>query len=309
MKYRIRLIVVTLLIMLTVPLLIPAVAQDTDLDALTFEITGPVSFGDDGSIMVDGVIVAPAGAFNPSTLKEGDIVIVVGYLLNNDTLQAISLVYVSDDSNDDSPEVTPEPEITPEPEVTPEPGDDETPVETCGNPNHPIATRIAAEFEVTPEEVMALHCQGNGFGNIARAYMLARAANENSDDPENNKTAEDFLDEHKSGKGWGQIVKDSEVHPSALAPGKVFNGKKNTEDDDDTTTTDSATTNVTSQSTSNGNPGNGNGGNGNGNGRGNSGNGNSGKGNAGNGNGNGNSGNNGGGNGKGNSGGGKGKGK
>jgi len=41
--------------------------------------------------------------------------------------------------------------------------------------NEKIAQAIADEFEVTPEEVMALHDEGMGFGAIFKLYSIARA--------------------------------------------------------------------------------------------------------------------------------------
>lgn len=268
----------------------PSFAQDTTLteeDPSFAIVTGAVSFTPEGDIMVAGIVIAPAGAFNPSALVEGDLVIITGYMLNETTLQAASFEFF-----DDSPEVTPEataevtPEITPEatpestpeatpeatPEVTPEATPEATPVlEICGNPNHPVATRIAETFEVSYEEVMALHCAGNGFGNIIRAYTLAEAS-------ENGETAQDFIDRHHGGEGWGQIMRDGDVHPSELAPGQVLKNK------DDAETADTQSGNGNGNGNGGGN-GNGNGG-GNGNGHGN-GNGNGNGGGNGNGNGNG----------------------
>ena len=52
---------------------LPILAQDvTNVVDGSIIVTGAVSFGADGSIMVAGVIIAPAGAFNPSILAEGD---------------------------------------------------------------------------------------------------------------------------------------------------------------------------------------------------------------------------------------------
>ena len=62
-------------------------------------------------IIIAGYIVAPAGAFNPSTLEVGDLVMLEGLLLNSDTIQATSLVILvetddecdtGDDDDDDA---------------------------------------------------------------------------------------------------------------------------------------------------------------------------------------------------------------
>lgn len=257
-----------LMLTLAVLLLLPAAAmmQDDELP-LEFEIVGPIELSE-GAIRVDGVIIAPASAFIPAALVDGDWVVVTGILLNDDTLQATSLtrielltvttvlgldqvvidgqlVAVTVDTEDAQPgdlvlvtyyldasgaiiiiridAVNPEatPEVTPEatPEVTPEPVADD-----CARPDHPIALRIASAFAVSYDEVMAHHCAGQGFGNITRAYLLAE---------ESGQDASTYLLLHQSGMGWGQIMRESDVHPSDLAPGRVFNGRGRGGDEDD----------------------------------------------------------------------------
>ncbi len=301
--------VFTLLVALASFGVLPGLAQDTTVqseDATTI-VTGAVSFGADGSIIVAGITIAPAGAFNPSILKDGDLVVITGVMLNDTTLQATDFEFFDDEQQ---PEATPEAtlEITPEAtvemtpeatlEITPEATVESTPEMTaeptevaggCNQPNQPVAMKIAATFNVSYDEVMALHCDGNGFGEIVRAYALAAAGTDGA-------TAADYLARHKAGEGWGNIVKESGVKPSDLAPGRLLKDKS----DDSLTATPAA--NTTKPGNGNGN-GNGNGGNGNGNGGNGNGGGNNGHGNGGgNGNGNGNGGGNGG-NGNGNGGG------
>lgn len=279
--------------------IIPSFAQDTPSDTELTIVTGAVEFTATGDIMVAGVIIAPASGFNPSTLQPGDIVIVTGVLNPSGVLQAISLEFF----DDDEPEVTPEPtaEVTPEatlevtPELTPEATLVVTPEVTAGPdscvvPGHPVAQAIANTFGVPYDEVMGLHCAGNGFGNIVRAYTLAQTAG---------GTAQEYIDRHHAGEGWGNIRKLSGVDPSELAPGRVLKPCKQGE-------CETVEPNPDATPAAQMNPGNGNG-NGNGNGGGNgNGNGNGGKkdkGNRGNGGGNGNAGGNGNGNGGGNGGG------
>ncbi len=231
MKWLTKWMMVAALV-LSASLMLTAFAQDATPVAVEGNltiVTGAVSFAADGSIVVAGVTIAPAGGFNPSTLQTGDIVIVTGVLLPSGTLQAISLELFDDEP--EQPEVTPEAtaEMTPEataeftpeptaevtPEATPEATAEPTAAPTCGNPNHPVAQSIAATFGVSYEEVMALHCAGNGFGEIVRAYTLAELS-------EGGTTAEDLLERHKNGEGWGKIIRESGVHPAELAPGRVL---------------------------------------------------------------------------------------
>ncbi len=118
-------------------------------------------------------------------------------------------------------EATETPEATEVETEVPEPtgGATGTAAATCGGPNaHPVATRLAAAFGVSYDEIMALHCQGIGFGNIAKAYLLAKKTGKN---------ATDFFALRKGGQGWGQIMKDAGVKPSDLSMGQALKDQKN----------------------------------------------------------------------------------
>ncbi|HRF98345.1 MAG TPA: hypothetical protein PLZ51_24220, partial [Aggregatilineales bacterium] len=244
--------------------------EDAPIEDILIAIRGLVEILDDDEIVVDGVIVAPAGAFNPSELEIGDEVIVVGYLLNDDTIKAEMLIVVDEDFDECSeygngegcevevtPEVTPEatlevtPEITPEatPEITPEAT--EPPVyETCVPESHPVANAIADEFGVDVAFVIDLHCQGYGFGNITRAFLLVDEYGYGGD-------VASLLAQARDG-GWGVIFRDSGVHPSDLAQGRVLRGRGN-QNNDEETTTDTTTDTDNNNGNSNGNCNNGNG--------------------------------------------------
>jgi hypothetical protein len=82
---------------------------------------------------------------------------------------------------------------------------------------HPVAARLAEAFGVPYDEIMRWHCQAKyGFGEIARAYLLAQATD---------KTVDEIFAMRANGQGWGQIVKSLGVKPSDLAPGSVIKGK------------------------------------------------------------------------------------
>jgi hypothetical protein len=70
---------------------------------------------------------------------------------------------------------------------------------------HPVAIAIADYFGVPIAEVIALHADGLGFGEIGRAYFLSRELAADAD-PANNLTASQILAMHVGGMGWGQIV-------------------------------------------------------------------------------------------------------
>ncbi|HJZ45533.1 MAG TPA: hypothetical protein VKE41_00135 [Roseiflexaceae bacterium] len=70
---------------------------------------------------------------------------------------------------------------------------------------HPVAVAIADYFTVPVLEVITLHADGLGFGEIARAYFLARELAADGD-TSNDLTATQILAMHQGGMGWGQIV-------------------------------------------------------------------------------------------------------
>lgn len=238
-----------------------------------------------GSIMVNGYRIAPASAFQPAILSQGDEVIILGNLLpNQQVIQAVSFEFFAA-TPEATPEVTPEVtlqptvEVTPQPtaEVTIEPTVEVTPEaiieltpepQTCDNPDHPVATALAESFGVSDAEIIGWHCAGFGFGEIARAYLLADASG---------VAVQTYFDQKSSGRGWGQIVREAGVHPSSLAPGQVLRHGNHPE-----TTDEAALPSNHGQGNGNGNGGgNGNGagggngvGNGNGQGNGAGGNGN-----------------------------------
>src|SRR5688572_18782858 len=77
--------------------------EDDEDFPITIEITGTVEeIGED--IIVDGFIIAPAGAFRPSTLSVGDVVTITGTLLDDDTIKADDLEFVSHAEDTDTDE-------------------------------------------------------------------------------------------------------------------------------------------------------------------------------------------------------------
>ncbi len=94
-------------------------------------------------------------------------------------------------------------------------GEDEDTV--CDRLNHPVAEALAASFEVDYATIMGWHCDGFGFGEIARALLIA--------DIDGAVTAQELLDMFISGLGWGEIKKQYDIHPSELAPGQVISAR------------------------------------------------------------------------------------
>ncbi len=87
----------------------------------------------------------------------------------------------------------------------------------CDRLNHPVAEALAASFEVDYATIMGWHCDGFGFGEIARALQIAYL--------DETVTAQELLDMSASGLGWGQIKKLYDIHPSEMAPGQVISAR------------------------------------------------------------------------------------
>lgn len=259
-------LLVLLVMLLTAAVALPLAAQTATPDPESaVVVVGPVDLGQ-GVIMVDNYIIAPASGFQPAILHQGDIVVVIGYLLPDGvTIQATSLeLFYDTDEPTATPSWSPTPTMTPiwspTPTITPSwsptptmtPSWSPTPTSTsvpvvCNHPDQPVGHRLADAFNVSYDEIMGWFCQGFGFGEIARAYLLADATG---------VPPATYFAQRQSGMGWGQIVKQTGVHPSDLAPGQVIrhgNGNGNNGN----------------HGNGNGNGNNGNHGNGNGNGKGN----------------------------------------
>lgn len=252
-----------------------------------------------GQIVVGGYVIVPVSGLPSVSLQQGDLVIITGYLQPDGiTVQAVTFeLFVDEPDGTQTPTLTFTPSATPDltqtmtltPALTFTPTVEVTEtLEPCNFPNQPVAQRIAEAFHVTYEEVIAQHCAGFGFGEITRAYLLAEATGE---------TPQYYLNLKASGLGWGQIVRDTGIHPSELAPGQVHRGGYDSEATPDPETS----ADLDAQGNGRGNddcpgnscnaPGQNNGGNGNGNNGNNGGNGNGrGNGNGNNGNGRGNGG-------------------
>ncbi|MCB0167007.1 MAG: hypothetical protein KDI79_22460 [Anaerolineae bacterium] len=85
---------------------------------------------------------------------------------------------------------------------------------------HPVASAIAEYFDVPYDEIMSLHEDGYGFGNIAKAYFFAEKLNQMNMNMEDAipVTPDDLLNE-AHGSGWGNVLKDNNIHPGAVGNG------------------------------------------------------------------------------------------
>ena len=94
-----------------------------------------------------------------------------------------------------------------------------TPILTGTMPmTHPVGLAIALYFHIPYTEVMALHQEGLGFGNIARAFLTAAAS-------QGALTPTHILDMRQAGMGWGQIKKEFDVSPGGNGLGTIMRNK------------------------------------------------------------------------------------
>jgi hypothetical protein len=192
----------------------PVLAQDEDEDdSELIMVGGQVSFTADGAIMVAGYIIAPAGAFIPAVLREGDTVLIVGYLLPDGiTIRALSLEIVEDEEEDEEESEDEDGEEVDDPD---EEDTDLTRGFFCrdSEARHPAGARLARMFDVTYDEVMTAFCEeGYGFGEIMIAYLLARAVEGD---------VADIFALRQQGLGWGQIMQETGVHPREAFAGRA----------------------------------------------------------------------------------------
>jgi hypothetical protein len=108
---------------------------------------------------------------------------------------------------------------------------------TTPTTNHPVALAIADYFDVPAAEVFAEHEEGLGFGEIARAYFLARELAADGD-PANDLSAGQILAMHQAGAGWGQIVQTLGLPQSNRGRnlGMIMSRRERGQVGDDTTT-------------------------------------------------------------------------
>jgi hypothetical protein len=83
---------------------------------------------------------------------------------------------------------------------------------------HPVGIVIAVYFNIPYTQVMQLHDEGFGFGEIARVYLTAQAL-------DGALTPEQILAMRQDGIGWGQIKQEYGVHPGGNGLGAIKGNK------------------------------------------------------------------------------------
>src|SRR3972149_960088 len=112
------------------------------------------------------------------------------------------------------------PTATPTPTPTPPPSLPATPTSTFAPRQcHPVAFVIATFFDLKCEEVTALHDQGIGFGEIARAYLTALAS-------DGTLTPAQVIEMRQAGMGWGNIMQQFGIQPGGNGLGAIMSGRR-----------------------------------------------------------------------------------
>jgi hypothetical protein len=73
---------------------------------------------------------------------------------------------------------------------------------------NPVALRIAKALDVSVQEIMGWHCKKYGFGEIRKAYVLARLTSASAGKLPA-LTVDKIFAMRTDGQGWGQIVKSA----------------------------------------------------------------------------------------------------
>jgi hypothetical protein len=115
-------------------------------------------------------------------------------------------------------------QVAPALQGTPQPGDDQDqedqdqPDQEAGDENEnpdKVVNAIAVYFAVSPDEIRARHTAGLGFGEIARAYQLAKASGQ---------AVDAILAQRAAGQGWGELYRAYDLNPGGGGLGAILGG-------------------------------------------------------------------------------------
>jgi hypothetical protein len=162
--------------------------EDVDSFATGTTITGTVTEVGEGYVSIDGVIYWLSSDIDPTLFVVGEAVSITVVLADDVTMSIISV-----EAYDGEVEV-----IDP-------------------NDTHPVGTALAEGLGVEYSDIMGWADAQIGFGEIARAYLIAIEAG---------IPVEEVLAQRiDGGAGWGEIMKQYDVSPSQFAPGRLISGK------------------------------------------------------------------------------------
>lgn len=92
-------------------------------------------------------------------------------------------------------------------------------LESCLMADHPVATSLAEAFGLDYNTIGIYACDGYGYGEIARALLIAAESEYAQELPD------DILQRREDGEGWGNILKDYDISPSMFAMGRIISGR------------------------------------------------------------------------------------
>lgn len=184
-----------IVIMVIFTLSLTAFAQDVtsegdDIDSFATGavITGTVDALGEGSVTIDGVIYWLSAEVDASIFVVGEGVTITTVVSQDAIISIISAESYNGELEDIDP-----------------------------NDNHPVGHALADGLGVEYEVIMEWADAQIGFGEIARAYLIANYAGI--------EVEEVFAQRIDLGMGWGAIMKQYDVTPSEFAPGRLISGK------------------------------------------------------------------------------------
>ncbi len=185
-----KLALVAILVMM---LALPLSAQEETVE--TFPVAAEVSgivydIPDENSVIIGGVWYWLSDAVDPNVFVIGEPVTITVSLAGDVTMTVISATPAA------------------------EPVEETNPQET-----HPVASAIAEAMDVPYEEIAGWAESSFGYGEIARAYILADLIGGDVDVVTLLSLRSD------AGAPWGAIMEEYGISPSQLAPGQIMSGR------------------------------------------------------------------------------------
>lgn len=205
---RSRYLALVLVILVSLALVPVVTAQDDDpveeTPPVSTTITGVVEAVGDGVVTIDGVIYWVSEEVDASIFVVGEPITIEVLLADDVTM---TIIAAHEPTEEELEELEESDDISPE-------------------EKHPVAAAIAAGVGADYEDIMEWAEHNLGFGEIARAYLIADAAD---------VTVEEVLSlKIDQGMGWGEILKFYDLKASDLGSiGHLINGKLTLVDPED----------------------------------------------------------------------------
>ncbi len=173
--------------------------------------------------LADGTVIELKGLKLPANVTVGKTVTIFAEVDDNQFVAKRIALGGTVTSPAATPAATSAATAEPTEEATGEPTE-EAPVAAtheadCAEPEaQATAARLSAAFNMPTSEILSLHCQGVGFGDIAKANLVARMSAQSGKTP---LTVAQILDMLRAGKSWADIFQAAGINPKDLRPGSV----------------------------------------------------------------------------------------